>query len=419
MFAPARTSKAKDPWGAVFALGVTQITAWGSIYYSFALLMEPLQAALGASKGAVVGAFSLSLLASGLLSPLVGRLIDQHGGRWLMAGGSALGGLALCALAHVTTLPQLYVIWAVLGIAMAATLYDPAFAVLIQSFRSNYRRAITVLTLFGGFASTVFWPVTALLISRFGWRDAMLMLGVLQFIVCIPLHFLVLPRSSGARGVAMAGEHKSTSLRDVLRDRVFYLLCLAFTANALVFSAMSVHMLAMLEGKGLTSVQAAFVGAMVGPMQVLGRIIEMLFERRVSPSTVGVIAMGLLPMSLAVFLVADGTLALFAVFALTYGAGNGVMTIVRGTIPAELYGRAHYGAVNGAMAAPVLLSKALGPVAAALVWSLSGGYDGVVVTLTAIAASSLLFFLAAMRMRAPSSPRSGNDLRVRSNYTND
>jgi MFS family permease len=414
--APATTVKERDPWRAVFALGITQITAWGSIYYSFALLMEPLQAALGASKSAVVGAFSLSLLTSGLLSPLVGRLIDEHGGRWVMAAGSALGGAALCALAYVTTLTQLYLVWAALGVAMAATLYDPAFAVLTQSFRSNYRRAITALTLFGGFASTIFWPITALIIGKFGWRDAILILGTLQFVVCVPLHFFVLPRRSGARVEAKEDSHRSTSLRDVLRDRVFYLLCLAFTANALVFSAMSVHMLSMLEVKGLSTMQAALVGAMVGPMQVLGRIIEILFERRVSPSTVGVIAMGLLPMSLAVFLIADGTLALFALFALMYGAGNGVMTIVRGTIPVELYGRAHYGAVNGAMAAPVLVSKALGPVAAAFVWSLFGGYNGVVVTLAAIGASSLLFFLVAMRMRAASRMPGSNKSGARSHW---
>jgi MFS family permease len=393
---------AKDPWRAVLALGITQITAWGSIYYSFALLMEPLQAALGASKSTVVGAFSLSLLTSGLLSPLVGRLIDQYGGRWIMALGSALGGLSLCALAFVTTLPQLYAVWALLGVAMAATLYDPAFAVLTQSFRTNYRRAITALTLFGGFASTIFWPITAILIGKLGWREAMLVLGTLQFVVCIPLHFFMLPRRLGSRVEIDDEGDRSTSLRDVLSDRVFYLLCLAFTANALVFSAMSVHMLAMLEVKGLTPVQAALVGAMVGPMQVLGRIVEILVERRISPRVVGLIAMSLLPMSLLVFLAADGTWALFSMFALMYGAGNGVMTIVRGTIPVELYGRAHYGAVNGAMAAPVFISKASGPLVAALAWSALGGYDGVLVALIAIGASSLLFFLVAIRVRTPS-----------------
>jgi MFS family permease len=395
----AATEEARDPWGAVLALGITQITAWGSIYYSFALLMEPLQSALGASKSAVVGAFSVALLASGLLSPWVGRLIDRAGGRFVMAAGSALGGVGLCALAFVTTLPQLYIVWAALGVAMAATLYDPAFAVLTQAFRANYRRAITTLTLFGGFASTIFWPVTAYLMETYGWRDAMLVLGALQLLVCLPLHLFALPRRRHRAVAAQSVLPNEATLREVLRDRTFYLLCLAFTANALVFSAMAVHMLAMLETKGLTLMEAALIGALVGPMQVLGRVIEMLFERRTSPSRVGLVAMGLLPVSLAVFFVGDGTLAIFVLFALLYGGGNGVMTIVRGTIPVELYGRAHYGAVNGAMAAPVLISKAFGPVAAAMVWVAVGGYDGVVLALAAIAASSLVFFVFAMRLR--------------------
>lgn len=389
----------RDPWGAVLALGITQITAWGSIYYSFALLMEPLQTALGASKSAVVGAFSLSLLASGLLAPVVGRLIDRSGGRWVMAGGSVIGGAALCALAFVSTLTQLYVVWVALGVAMAATLYDPAFAVLTQAFRTNYRRAITALTLFGGFASTIFWPITAYLIEQHGWRDAMLMLGILQFVVCVPLHFFALPRHHRTIAASKAEVHTDATLREVLRDKTFYLLCLAFTANALVFSAMAVHMLAMLEVKGLTVMEAALIGALVGPMQVLGRVVQMMFERHTSPSKVGLIAMGLLPVSLIIFFVGNGSLAIFALFALLYGGGNGVMTIVRGTIPAELYGRTNYGAVNGAMAAPVLISKAFGPLAAALVWGLTGGYDGVVVSLVVIGAGSLIFFLCAMRLR--------------------
>ena len=235
--------------------------------------------------------------------------------------------------------------------------------------------------------------------ETYGWRDAMLVLGALQLLVCLPLHLFALPRRRHRPIAAKSVLPNEATLREVLRDRTFYLLCLAFTANALVFSAMAVHMLAMLEVKGLTLMEAALIGALVGPMQVLGRVIEMLFERRTSPSRVGLIAMGLLPVSLAVFYVGDGTLAIFVLFALLYGGGNGVMTIVRGTIPVELYGRAHYGAVNGAMAAPVLISKAFGPVAAAMVWAAVGGYDGVVLALAAIAASSLVFFVFAMRLR--------------------
>lgn len=394
------SNQTKGAWSALGALGITEIIAWGSVYYAFALLMEPLQVSLGASKSAVVGAFSVSLLASGLVTPFIGRYIDRHGGRRVMVLGSALAGVALCALAHVTTLAQFYLAWIALGVAMAATLYEPAFAVLTQAFRANSRKAITVLTLFGGLASTVFWPLTAMLIDDYGWRNAMTILGVVQFAVCMPLHAMFLP-GPAVHGTRQPPEPRGpAALGDVLRDPAFYLLCIAFTVNAAVFSGMAVHMLAMLEAKGLSTLQAAFIGAMIGPMQVAGRLVEMLFGQRLSPSKVGVIAMGLLPASLAILIAGDSALAALALFALLYGAGNGVMTIVRGTIPAELYGRANYGAINGAMASPVFLARAAGPLAVAWIWSATGSYDGVVTVLAAISAVSLITFAFAVRRRA-------------------
>jgi len=218
----------------------------------------------------------------------------------------------------------------------------------------------------------------------------------------VPLHLFALPRKLIVRVELTTVAESSTSLRDVLRDRTFYLLCLAFTANALVFSAMSVHMLAMLNAKGLTAVHAALIGAMVGPMQVLGRIVEMLFASRISPSKVGIIAMSMLPLSLVAFFLADGPIAVFVLFAVLYGTGNGVMTIVRGTIPAELYGRANYGVVNGAMAAPVFVSKALGPLAASMAFGILGGYGGVVLALLAVGLLSAAVFAIATRIRRAS-----------------
>jgi MFS family permease len=385
------------PWGVVAALGVTQITAWGSIYYSFALLMEPLQAELGATKGVVVGAFSLALLLSGLLGPLVGRVIDRRGGREVMAVSSMLGGASLVALAYVDSVPALYAVWTLLGVAMAGTLYDPAFAVLARAFRRDYRKAITGLTLFGGFANTVFWPFTAWLMERYGWREAMMILGALNVIVCVPLHLFALPPARIRTVESSFTAQPPASFAGVVRDRRFYLLCAAFTGNALVFSAMSVHMIAMLSAKGLTAIDAALVGAMVGPMQVTGRVLELMFGRQISPSKVGLLAMVLLPLSLLLFLIAKDSMPLFALFAFCYGAGNGVMTIVRGTIPAELYGTDHYGAINGAMAAPVLISKATGPLAAAALYASAGGYVEVVLVLTAIAAASVIPFTMAAR----------------------
>ncbi|MGE5338103.1 MAG: MFS transporter, partial [Gemmatimonadota bacterium] len=175
-------------WPLMIGLGVTQIVSWGSIYYGFALLLEPLQRDLGASRDAVAGAFSVALLVSGLCAIRIGRTIDRIGGRSVMTFGSLAAALLLALLSRVESLPALYAVWAGLGAVMAATLYEPAFAVIAKTFATGYRRALTVLTLFGGFASTVFWPLTTWLIERYGWRDAMLWLGLINLVVCVPLH---------------------------------------------------------------------------------------------------------------------------------------------------------------------------------------------------------------------------------------
>jgi MFS family permease len=397
---PSATSTARpEPWGAVLALGITQITAWGSIYYLFPLVMEPLQEALGASKSAVVGAFTGALLLSGMLAPVVGRYIDRRGGRALMAAGSLLAALSLAALGQVNSLTQLYVVWALLGVAMAGTLYEPAFAVLTRAFVTNHRRAIAVLTLFGGFASTVFWPLGQGLINAFGWREAAMIFGAINLLVCVPLHLTVLPRGEPHAPSAAGDTSTSRSLGEAVRDPTFHLLAAAFTANAFVFSAMSVHLLAMMVAKGFSATQAATLGALIGPMQVLGRLSEMSVGQRLAPSSVGAIAMALLPASVLLFVYAGASTWSFIIFAVLYGAGNGVMTIVRGTVPVELYGRDHFGAVNGAMAAPVLIAKAVGPLAAAVAWTIVHDYDSVALLLAAVAFSSLVFFGWAVRRR--------------------
>jgi predicted MFS family arabinose efflux permease len=281
---------------------------------------------------------------------------------------------------------------------MAGTLYEPAFAVITRAFTHRPRRAITVLTLFGGFASTVFWPLGQALIDSYGWRQTAMIFGAINLLVCVPLHVAVLPAAAGQRPAPVRSP-ASRSLREAVREPTFYWLAAAFTVNTLVFSATSVHMLAMLAAKGLTAAQAAAFGALIGPMQVAGRLAEMAFGQRATASRVGIVAMGLLPASLVLLVLAGTSPWSFVVFAALYGAGNGVMTIVRGTIPLELYGRDHYGAVNGALAAPVLVAKAAGPLVAALALVVAHDYDRVALGLALAAATSLAFFAVALRRR--------------------
>jgi MFS family permease len=393
--APVRVDAAS--FATIAALGVAQVISWGSVYYAFAFLITPLMEASGGDKPTVFGAFSLGLLVSGLLSAPVGTLIDRVGGRGVMTMGS-LGAAALLALlAQVQSIFALYLVWAGLGAVMAATLYEPAFAVITRLFASNYRRAITSLTLFGGFASTVFWPLTQFLIAEIGWRHALLVLALLNVLICAPLHWWVLPRDGAGAGARSSGTAGPGAFRAALRTPVFYLLTIAFTGNALVFSATQVHLMSMLQAKNLTAASAALVGAMIGPMQVAGRVLELAFASRIPASTVGILAMAFLPLSLWLLGLAGVQWPVLVCFAVIYGTGNGVMTVVRGAIPAELFGRDAYGAINGAMAAPVTVAKAAGPLVAALLYAALGGYDGTLLVLIVIAVLSTAVFVLSTR----------------------
>lgn len=360
----------RPPWAVITALGLAQIISWGSFYYAFALLIPALSAHLRADSAAIVGAFSLALLVAGVLSAPVGHFIDRQGGRGLMSLGSLAGAALLALLSQVQTLTQFYLVWTGLGAVMAVTLYDPAFVVLARLYRQGARKAITMLTLFGGFASTVFWPLTQALTDGLGWQRALLVIAAINLLVALPLQRWALPAAvplavPAATGTA-APPVPAESLVTLLRQPLFIGLSAAFTLNTLVFSALSVHLIALLQAKQLTLAQAAWVGASIGPVQVVGRVLEYVFLGQMKPSQLGRIVICLLPTSLAALLLAQGMSPGLALFVLLYGMGNGMITIIRGALPIELYGAARYGLINGAMATPVLMAKAAGPLAAAL-----------------------------------------------------
>lgn len=384
-------------WRAVAALGVTQIVSWGSLYYGFAVVMEAVGRELAASPPVTVGAYCVALLVSGLVAAPVGRHIDRHGARNAMTAGSVAAALLLAAFSQVTGPAGLYLVWAGLGFAMGLTLYEPAFASLALVFRADLRKAITVLTLAGGFASTVFWPLTQWLATSLGWRDAVLVLAAINLVVCVPLHALFLP-ARGRPADAPAGAAGDAAGRArLLRDTRFRWLAFAFTGNMLAFAAMGLHLLAMLQEQGFTPARAAWLAALVGPMQVAGRIAEFAFAHRASASRVGEIALFAFPISLLVLAFAGGSTAAVVAFAVIYGASNGVMTIVRGTVPAEIWGREGYGGLAGLMATPVLLARAAGPFAAAGILALAGGYRAVTLALAAVGVISWVAFAMAVR----------------------
>ncbi len=388
----------RKSWHIILALGITQIVGYGSVFYSFSLLMEPLQQALFSSKSVIVGAFSTALLVSGICATFIGRTIDRIGGRVVMAVGSAIAAVLLAVLSRVGSVAELYAIYAGLGFAMAAIFYEPAFAVLTQLFGPHYRRAISALTLLGGLSSSIFWPLTQQLILHFGWRNALLVLAASNALICVPLHLLVLPKKPpGKSATKVVTGVVSKSLKEVLRESTFYWLGAALVANGLIFTSMAVHMMPILQSKGLSAVAAAGIGALLGPMQVTGRILELTIGKRYSILGIGRLAFGLVPVALLIFALASQTW-LLVVFVLCYGLSNGVITIVRGAVPAELFGRDHYGAVAGALATPNMLAQAFGPFLASLLWMATGGnYDRTLITLAVIAFAGVCFFIVATR----------------------
>ena len=395
-------------WPLLVALGITQIVSWGSIYYAFALLLEPLQRDLGAGRSEIAGAFSAALLVSGLCATWIGRTIDRIGGRLVMTLGSVGAAVLMAALSQVQSAAALYLVWIGLGAVMAATLYEPAFVVVAQVFRTGYRRALTVLTLFGGLASTVFWPLTTLLIEHFGWRGAVLWLAAINLALCVPLHLALLPQGIGnGRSMPPRAAAEARPAMRLWGDGRFRALALAFLAHYVLVSAIAAHLIALLVARGMTPSAAAAVGALIGPMQVAGRIVEFGASRWMSAGQVGRIAAAAMPASLLVLLAAGTNMFALAVFAALYGAGNGAMTVVRGALPVELYGPDDYGAIAGALATPGLMARAIGPIAAALLWTAFGGYGGATAVLAAVGVLGAVAFAFATRLggsHAPAGP---------------
>ena len=389
------------PWRAVLVLGVTQILAWGAIFYPPVLTLPLIAADLGWSTTFVMGGFSLALLMAGLVSPLMGRLIDRHGGHRIMPMGSLLAAVGLLALAYVEHRISYLAVWLLLGVAISASLYDPAFATLGRIFGAAARRPITALTLAGGFASTVSWPATHVLIDLWGWRGTYLVYAALLAFVAAPLHAFVLPRLRADRERRLeSGQPVPTAVLPP-RGWPFALVAAAFAAYAFVPSGLSAHLLAIFGRSGIDAGSVVAIGALFGPSQVLARIGEILFARALHPLLVARFAVGMLLAGFVMMAIAGLSLPVAAAFMVMFGMANGLITIVRGTVPLALFGASGYGALLGRIAGPFLLMQAIAPLVLALV--AEHGSDRAV--LTVVAALALTAFTCFVALRRPA--RSG------------
>ena len=396
-----------SPWRLVPALGLTQILAWASSYYLPAVIARPVADSTGWPLAWVVGGLSLGLLVSGLIAPRVGRTIEAQGGRPVLATSALMLSAGLLALALSWTLPAYFLAWVTIGAGMGAGLYDAAFATLGRIYGEGARRPITALTLFGGFASTVGWPLSAWLVATVGWRGACVVYAAIQIALVLPAYLTILPRER--RRDAIAPPRDSFDKPDAAVDppgarrvTLIALMAVAFTLGDVIWSVLSVHLIAILEAREVALAAAVALGMLVGPSQVAARAVEMLTGRLYHP--IWTLTASSLLFAAGVALLWAGSPWLALGFML-YGAGGGMRSIARGTLPLALFGAPGYPGLIGRLAMPSLLAQAISPTIGA--WLLERiGAVPLLAVLTAVASVQLatvaLLWAATRGMRAQS-----------------
>jgi MFS family permease len=407
----AAPSTTRFPYPLVCALGVGQIVAWGSFFYVFVSLSDPMAAEFGWTKTQIGGALSVVLAVTGLCSYARGRWVDRYGGRRMMTSAAFAGAALLFGWAHVSELWQLYAISVGIGIVSAMTLYDAAFAVVARMFGADYRRAIIVITLFGGLASTVFVPLTTFLVDSHGWRNALKVLAVIQlpFVAGIP-YVLLRGRETSSAPRATRSPTERTSLRPALVHPVFWLLVLSFVSFAFMFTSLVFNLVPMLRESGYTTAEAVAAYACIGPAQVAGRVAVLTLERFISLTVAGLIGT-LFPVVAVIILISlPAHSPLVFIFAVAFGTGMGIKTIVQATAAPEFLGREGYGALQGALMFPVFLAQAGSPLLAAWIWQLHGSYDLLEIMLLLAAAVSAAAFVLAAGLRPHLHETASSDL---------
>jgi len=388
----------------VWGLAVGQLVGWGTLYFAFPLFVAPMEAELGWSRTELNGALTLGLLTTGLASIPAGSWVDRHGAHALMTGGTLLAGLLLALWSQVESLPTFYLVWVGIGLAMAVTVQDLPFAVITANVK-DYRRAINYVALLAGLSSTVFIPLTKGLIEGLGWRHALLVLAAIQIIIPTTLNGVLLRGTRGSVTAERAAEPVASTLPSPLRAALsraaFWWLALAFSAQSLLFTAITFHMIPLLQEKGLRLDLIVVALALIGPSQTLGRF-ALFLGPRASARMLGRMVAPLLPLSTLLLLVAAPYgLAGLAVFALVFGVGNGIMTIVRATGIAEILGTRGYGAIAGALNLVLMVPRTVTPLAVAGLWEWRRSYDPVIWVLVAITTLGAVAFWLASRETPP------------------
>jgi MFS family permease len=370
----------------ILALGTTQTLAWASSMYLPAILADPIARDLGVSANWVFAAFSAALVLAALLGPRIGRQIDLVGGRSVLSISNLVLAAGLVLLGLTTSIPVLVIAWLLLGVGMGYGLYDAAFAALGRIYGDTARGAITGITLMAGFASTIGWPLSAWGLQTIGWRETCFAWAAAHIVIGLPINWWMLPPVKGVKAAVATPVKPHIPI-----DRTMILLAFAFAAAWSVTGAMAAHLPRIVEAAGATTAQAVFAGAMIGPAQVIARIAEASFLKRYHPLISTRLACLAHPIGAAILALAGGGAA--SVFAIFHGAGNGILTIARGTLPLAIFGPENYGYRLGLIGAPARMAQAVAPLAFGLLIDRMGSRILIISSALSLAALLALYLL--------------------------
>ncbi|MFJ5728935.1 MFS transporter [Streptomyces paradoxus] len=389
------------PRAALPALCATQITGWGIVYYAFPVLNPQITADTGWSTTATTAAFSAALLVSALTGIPVGRILDRRGPRAVMTAGSLIGVIAVLAIAHAPNLPAFTAAWLLAGVSMAATFYQPAFAALTRWWGEQRVRALTVVTLAGGLASTAFAPLTAALAQHLSWRATYTVLALLLALITIPAHALALRGPWPAAPTPHT--HRTGDSRSVVRSRPFLLLAAAMTLNSFAMYAVVIALVPLLIARGLSPAAAAWALGLGGAGQTLGRTLYASLARRTGATTRTVLLMCAGAVTTATLALVPGPYPLLLALAVGAGMVRGNLTLLQATAVTDRWGTAHYGSLSSVLAAPATIAGALAPFAGAALARELGGYTALFGLLTVVSLTAALLAAESGRaFRAPS-----------------
>jgi MFS family permease len=383
--------------GFITGLGIGQVVSWGTIYYAFPVVAERMGAELGATRGELYVAASIAMLLAAVAAYPVGAWIDRGHGRAVMSAGALLSAVLLLAWSRATSLPQLYLIFAGIGIAQAMCLYEPAFAVVARRYGRDARSGITAVSLWGGFASTVFVPLTEFLAARDGWRFAIGVHAAITVVLAlVPYLCVIRPAADQVIEHASAPSLQEKPVRQALQTPTFWALLVAFLGYYIAFAALTYHLYPLLLERGFDATTVVVGMALIGPAQVAGRIVMWALTTRVTVAQLGIAIFIGLPLATLLLAWLPPVFLWLAVWAVLHGAINGIMTIVRGLAIPELVTRRAYGAVNALLAAPSNVVKALAPMGAAFLWQAGRSYGPVLTVCIGISAVGAVAFVAAV-----------------------